>query len=194
MTTPTPTKPTPAPAHQQLGSTPPHRLESGNRDGYLKRCLATLRDWDAPLTDWYCVDMIDYGQPGSALAVCELCGCTQVRFIHVMAHRDHPKHFHVGCICAGVMEGDELAAKDRERKMRNRSKRCVTFLKKKWTPLANGNRMLRHKGQRIFINSYGNRLGINVAGTRCWEYCGKPITTVRQACLAAFDLVDPKDW
>jgi hypothetical protein len=32
-----------------------------------------------------------------------------------MQHKGYPEVIEVGCICAGVMEGDILAAKDRER-------------------------------------------------------------------------------
>lgn len=40
------------------------------------------------------------------LFTCELCDCSQVRFVHVMRHDEYFETVSVGCICAGIMEGD----------------------------------------------------------------------------------------
>ena len=50
--------------------------------------------------------------------MCELCGCARVRFLHHMRHRlvGHP--IAVGCLCDGIMSGDELGAYEREREAR----------------------------------------------------------------------------
>lgn len=169
-------------------------VQTRNDNAYLARCHATLKSWGAPLEGWTCVDVIDYSGPEGGLTSCELCGCTKVRFVHVMHHTRYFDPVEVGCICAGVMEGDELAARERERKARNRAKRRTTFLRKPWRALANGNQMIRHKGQAIFINRtqrgyYNARCGSRVA----WQWRGKPITSPLAATYAAFDLIDPKD-
>ncbi|XCB30426.1 hypothetical protein RQN30_03205 [Arcanobacterium hippocoleae] len=123
---------------------PPQKLKDGimittkqpqrNDDAYLARCHATLKTWKAPLEGWQCINLIDYSEPNSGLTTCELCGCSKVRFIHVMTHHDYFDPVEVGCVCAGVMEGDQLAARERECKARNRAKRRATFLKNPGAP------------------------------------------------------------
>ena len=169
-------------------------VKNRNNEAYLARCQATLKTWGAPLEGWQCTDLIDYSGPDGSLSTCELCGCTKVRFIHVMHHPFYFDPVEVGCVCAGVMEGDELAARERERKARNRAQRRTTFLNKPWRTLANGNQMLRHKGQNVFINhttrgNYKVRVGNQVT----WQYKGKPITSQLAATYAAFDLIDSKE-
>jgi hypothetical protein len=94
---------------------------------YIARCYRKLREYNAPLSGWYCVKVIDVADDGMDTAECELCGCRKVRYIHVMRHEDYFDDFRVGCICAGIMEGDILKAKDRERIFRNRRKRKENF-------------------------------------------------------------------
>lgn len=60
------------------------------------------------------MDMIDNKE---ADFKCELCGCNDVRYIHVMENEDFPYELQVGCICAGIMEDDILAAQERDRKI-----------------------------------------------------------------------------
>jgi hypothetical protein len=132
-------------------------------------------DWDAPLH------------------ICELCGCTKVRYVHVMTHPDYFEDVSVGCICAGVMEGDILAAKERERQMRNRSKRKRSFPKRKWRQTPNGWILTCHGEQILIGHSRHNpeRLGVKYRGQCVWTYKGKPITNFLSAAYAAFNLVDP---
>lgn len=96
-------------------------------DRYIARCRKKLKEWGAPLENWKCVHLIDEEKPDF---ICELCGCEKVRYVHVMEHEQYFEDIRVGCVCAGIMEGDILAAQERDRKMKNRAKRKVTFLKK----------------------------------------------------------------
>lgn len=63
---------------------------------------------------------------------CELCGCEKVRYVHVMEHNEYFEKVYVGCICAGIMEGDIIAAQERDRKMKNRAKRKLNFPHRRW--------------------------------------------------------------
>ncbi|WP_353065880.1 hypothetical protein [Arcanobacterium hippocoleae] len=161
---------------------------------YRARCLKTLKDWGAPLTGWYCTYLIDVAENSDNTATCELCGCTKVRFIHLMNHKDYPRTFEVGCICAGLMEDDILAAKDRERLARNRHRRRTTFCNKGMQPTRTGNFKITHRAHTVFIN-HARTPGtwyVNMAGTRIFSWHGKPIRDLRTAQYAAFDLIDPK--
>ena len=99
----------------------------------------------------------------------------------------------VGCICAGVMEGDVLAAKERERLMRNRAARKRNFMKKEWSNTAHGWRLTYKRRELVIGRSRRNpdHLGVKYQGKISWTYRGKPITNFLSAVHAAFNLVDP---
>lgn len=136
---------------------------------YLARCQKTLRSWGAPFSGWTCKEIYDVRDDdwNAPLHACELCGCTKVRYVHVMTHPDYFEDVSVGCICAGIMEGDILAAKDRERLMRNRSKRKRSFPKRKWTRTTNGWSLTYHGEQILIGRSRHNpeRLGVKYNST-----------------------------
>ncbi len=121
---------------------------------YVARCLARLEELNAPLKDWYCVEVIDIREddPEAPLKVCELCDYDGIRYVHVMAHDDYPDEICVGCICAGVMERDIIAAKARDTEARNRTQRKKNYLKKKWADEPDGSWTLRYKGHDLKIS------------------------------------------
>ena len=93
---------------------------------YVRRCQKRLQEWGAPLSGWYCDYIYDVADEEEDpdyidLFTCELCDCSQVRFVHVMRHDEYFETVSVGCICAGIMEGDILAAREREWLMKNRA-------------------------------------------------------------------------
>ena len=164
---------------------------------YVCRCHKRLKDWGAPLDHWECVDVYDVADEDNEVTeffTCELCDCPQVRFVHVMHHDDFFENISVGCICAGIMEGDILAAKARDNEMKNRAKRKRNFPQRKWKRTQRGGLYTNYRGTQVFINhSYYNQsqLGVYVNGQAYWSYKGKPITSFLSAAYAAFELVDP---
>lgn len=163
-------------------------------DKYIRRCQKRLKEWGAPLSDWYCLYVVDITENKEGYATCELCDCSKVRFIHVMSHDKYFENIDVGCVCAGIMEGDILAAEERERKFRNRANRKKNFIKKEWTMSLYGGYKMKHKGEWIFINrSKFNKdsFGVKVRGQMVWNYKNKPIRNLLTASYAIFDLIDP---
>lgn len=163
---------------------------------YIARCQKQLRKWNAPLDGWYCDDVIDIEEENSSdgLYTCELCGCTRVRFIHVMHHDDYFEDIKVGCICAGIMEGDVLASKERERLMKNRAKRRSNFPNRKWKENRYGGFSLKYQDNWVNIQQSRfnqNHYGVSCNGKSIWKHKGRPITSFLAATYAAFDLVDP---
>lgn len=163
---------------------------------YISRCQKQLNEWNAPLSDWYCIDVIDIEEEFSNtdLFTCELCGCTRVRFVHVMEHLSYFETISVGCVCAGIMEGDILSAKDRERQMKNRAKRKNNFPNRKWKQNRYGGYSLKYQDSWVNINPSRfnqNHYGVSCNGKSIWKYKGRPITSFLAAAYAAFDLVDP---
>ena len=164
---------------------------------YIARCHKTLMSWCAPLSDWHCVQIDDMAEVGwiagngMGHATCELCGCEKVRFVHVMRHERYFEDINVGCVCAGVMEGDVLAARERERKMTNRAKRKRNYLKRRWESNYNGRHILRYKNQWVVIWLLHGQYGVICGNKSASDYKGKRITNFLTAVHAAFDLVDP---
>ena len=166
---------------------------------YKSRCIKRLKGWNAPLSGWECVYMYDvvgdsYDSEKAKLFTCELCDCSQVRYVQVMHHKYYFEDISVGCICAGIMEGDILAAKKREREMKNRAKRKANYLKREWRLSFKGGRTMRYKNRLlIIISSNFNNGGFSVicGGKSISSYKGKRIMNHLTAIHAAFDLIDP---
>lgn len=164
---------------------------------YVRRCHKRLKDWGAPLDHWECVDIYDVADGEAEVTeffTCELCDCPKVRFVHVMRHDDFFENISVGCICAGIMEGDILAAKARDNEMKNRAKRKQNFPQRKWKRTQRGGFYTKYRGTPVFINhSHYNQsqLGVYIGNKSYWTYKGKPITNFLSAAYAAFEIVDP---
>lgn len=162
---------------------------------YYARCISELKKWGAPLGGWRCVGVIDVREddPEAPLAQCELCGCSNVRFVHVMDNDLYFEEVRVGCICAGIMEGDILKAEERERQMKNRARRRKTFIKHEWKKNRPDEwvRTYRHKSLHIWKTDKGYLVFSDTRSAR--TYKGKPIRDFYSAVYAAFELVDPME-
>ena len=168
---------------------------------YKSKCIKRLKEWGAPLEGWFCIQMYDVADEDDSpddvtLAACELCDCSSVRYVHVMQNHDYFEDVKVGCICAGIMEGDILAAKGRENELKNRARRKRNFPNRKWYSTRNGNLRISYRGQSIFINKdqNGNYYGVRCGNQSTWKYKGRPIDNFLSAAYAAFELADPIDW
>ena len=114
--------------------------------GHISKCIKRLKEWNAPLTGWRCEKVVDVREDEediplgmtSPLSNCELCDCNTVRYEHWMVNDLYFEPVIVGCICAGIMEGNIMAAKDREREIRNRQKRRRNFVKRRWVESKKG--------------------------------------------------------
>lgn len=165
---------------------------------YLSRCIKTLKAKGLPLEGWRCADVIDVRaeDPKAPLETCEICGCSKVRYVHVMEHPDTGQSLSVGCICAGVMEGDIFGAKERERLVRNRAARRRTFIRKPWeTGIFDG--MLFQRDNIVCMDNVGQgsdqppQYRVFVDDALITEYKGKPICDPLTAKYAAFEVLDP---
>ena len=177
--------------------------KKGSRDrkdkslkNYYARCLRTLKEWGAPTTGWCCIEVIDIREDDeedyeTPLFTCELCGCSKVRYVHVMDNDLYFETVRVGCICAGCMEDDIFGAKERERLMRNRSKRRKNFLKRKWDEKGKGVWERSYKNQELMILEHSGSFSVHVGSKVTLKYKGRPINNLLSAMYAAFDLADP---
>jgi len=160
---------------------------------YLARCLRRLKDWGAPLYGWVCIGIIDVKEDDedAPFSVCELCDCSRVRYEHVMSHALYFENVTVGCICAGIMEGNILRAKERERKMKNRAARKKSFIERKWSQPYENVFHRTHRGKDISIVVHNGSFTVHVDGVVAMKYKGKPIRDFLSAAYAAFEMADP---
>lgn len=167
-------------------------------ESYKAKCIKKLKEWGAPLDGWECLTTYDVAEDAdyddAVLTECELCGCQRVRYVHVMRNPRYFEDVEVGCICAGIMEGNILAAKERERQLKNRAKRKLNFPNRKWKQTRTGGCFIRYRGKNVFINRHDNGYYIcNCNGETEWQYKRRPIKDFLSACYAAFDLADPQE-
>lgn len=87
-------------------------------------------DPSVPKGHWTCVAIVDEGEDGEELTVtCEMCEARLIRYVHVMEHARY-ETLHVGCICAGHMEGSPDAARAREADFRKRQAQAIREAKR----------------------------------------------------------------
>lgn len=123
-------------------------MESGLSEKYVYRCYKRLKELGAPLDGWTCAEVIDYEDEGFK---CELCDYPSVRYVHVMVHHEYPDELQVGCICAGVMEGNIMAAKERDAQAKRRGQRKSNYLKKQWKAVGDDRWEVKYKRRAIAV-------------------------------------------
>lgn len=162
---------------------------------YKARCLRKLSELHLPTEGWICEWIEDTDEPE---AVCELCGCSRVRFLHHMRHPLVHETIAVGCLCDGVMSGDELGAIEREREARNRAKRRQNFIHGHWIVTQRNRygsrweKKMRNGPVCIIQQDANGNYSVRHNGRWCYRCKGKPITTFAQAATALFSVNDPK--
>lgn len=90
------------------------------------------------MESWECVDIEDLG---GLYYTCEYCEKKAIRYVHTMSN-EHGETLRVGCVCAGKLEGNYLAAKNREQNFKNRIKAKRRFVSKKWKVSQKGHEYL----------------------------------------------------
>ncbi|MCH8344555.1 MAG: hypothetical protein IH983_11270 [Planctomycetes bacterium] len=143
-----------------------------------------------PHKGWRCVNIYDVREGGSSAeeavyATCEMCGKTEIRFVHTMEHDEYGT-LDVGCICAGKMEEDYEGAQRREATFRNRAARRAKWLSRKWRTSAKGNHYINAEGHNlvVFPNKFQpGRWKFSIDG----NFSSASYDTPDEAKLALFD-------
>ncbi|GHU37049.1 hypothetical protein FACS1894105_08440 [Clostridia bacterium] len=141
-------KPKSKPSVSSLRGAPPEILY----DNFDRSNL--WEDPSVPKSGWQNADVIDLGK---VAGICGMCGRQEIRYVHIMTHKDHPS-IGAGCECAAKMEGDPEASYARENELKNRLNRLETFNHIETKTSAKGNQYFKYKGTNItFIPSkFGN--------------------------------------
>ena len=139
-----------------------------------------------PQKGWLCTGIEDLGAPNK---VCEMCETQRIRYVHYMEHPAYPDTLGVGCICAGHMEQDHEAARNRERSIKSSAHRRSKWLKRKWKESARGNPYINTDGFNIVLYKQGRQWSGTITNRQTEEkhHARRRYDTLDQAKLAAFD-------
>lgn len=141
-----------------------------------------------PHKGWHCIDTDDTGYPDSE---CEMCGREDLRYVHTMVHDDYEFPVKVGVVCASKMEWDYTAARDRERILKNWSKRREAFASKAWKKSSSGNHWFKKDGHHFVLIASRfdpGRWALSCNGRFSRETFDSPLA----ARLHAFEVIDRK--
>ncbi len=141
---------------------------------------------DVPHEGWICTGIIDLGEP---VGTCRMCGHQIIRYVHIMKHPDYYRTIGAGCVCAGRMEGDPDAARERENAFKNRQSRRETFLRMPLKRSRNGHEYLKYKGEIITVLEDKFKKGQYKTVLRNQYSASYP--TKAEALADAFDSIDP---
>jgi len=136
-----------------------------------------------PRKGWRFVDLEDLRE---ATGACEMCGTT-IRYVHHLEHPAWPGMIGVGCICAGHLENDYVAPRERERAATNRNSRLQRWMKREWKTSRNGNPYIKVAQRLVVLFPKGNGWGCK-AGDAWGGWYGNTDAAKR----AAFDLMYPE--
>ena len=141
-----------------------------------------------PHRNWLCVNVEDLGEP---LAICEMCESQTIRYVHHMFHPRYEEELAVGSVCASNMEEDSQAAGQRERGVRNTSRRRQKWLTRKWRVSAKGNSYLNTDGYNIVIFRRGLGWAVRFTHRETERATTLPRLSATEdaAKLAAFDVL-----
>jgi len=138
-----------------------------------------------PHKGWHCVDIEDLGKPK---VQCEMCESQTIRYVHYMEHQNYENVLEVGCVCAGNMEGNLVAAKHRETTMKSRASKRKRWLSRKWKISAKGNPWLITDGYRITVYERGNGWAATVVNDQVF-HSRRNYKSEDLAKLWAFDFI-----
>jgi hypothetical protein len=143
-----------------------------------------------PHKGWSCIGFEDLGQPE---LVCDMCERQEIRYVHYMEHPDYPETLSCGCICAGHMEEDVVAAQRRESRAHSSRQRRARWLGRQgWRLSVKGNRYIRVDGYRItvFKRDGGYKAVISRPATGFTHFGRRTFPTEAAAQLACFDALE----
>ncbi len=119
---------------------------------------------------------------------CMMCGHERIRYVHVVSHPDYGEKLLVGCQCAEKLADDYINPLRREKELRKKTSRRISFLKRTWKISAKGNEYLKIGNHYILIYKDRNTHKFTVKIDDKW---GKKLfDAIEQAKVAAFKGVE----
>lgn len=143
-----------------------------------------------PHNGWTLLDVEDIREEGQSeddtpYEECMMCGNTKIRYVHIVSHPEINDEFRVGCNCAERMTNDYVNPQKREKELRNRSSRRISWSRKQWKISMNGNHFLNYEEHflLIFLDNKTHKYKVKIDKT----YGHKSFENLSQAKIAAFN-------
>ncbi len=127
------------------------------------------------------------GHRVSVSDACEICG-TSIRYVHYLDNEEHLSNVAVGCICAGHLENNIEAAKDREKTLQNKARRRVSWMRRTWKISRQENEYLKVDGYIIVVFPRLNGWSGVVTKDDFKRFLDRNYATCEEAKAALFDL------
>lgn len=143
--------------------------------------MSKWNDKTTPKKGWECIGVDDLGKDN--YTKCQMCGREDIRYVHTMTHADYVGTVDAGCICSGHMSENMLAAKDRERLLKNNASKLNRLITKTWKISKNGNEYMTWEGKNVGVF---RRNGL----WQCWvdkKFSSKRFQTREEAKIYIFD-------
>lgn len=143
---------------------------------------------DVPHKGWVCFEIEDTEDTSQ---LCEMCESQSIRYIHHMRHPNYKQDLAVGCICAGHMEENLIAASIRDDFMKSRSNKRKKWITRKWKVSSNGNDYIKSDGYLVIIfkrnNSWCGKVS-RLDGSY-EQYSKRNYSTKEQVKMSSFDFI-----
>lgn len=140
-----------------------------------------------PRKGWKCVEVEDLEERSH---LCVMCREQIVRYVHYMYHPEYTEILRVGCVCAGHMEQDLKAARDRDRAVKNTSRRRKNWLTRKWKTSKNGNDYLIDRRQEIQVTIFLDQYNWQYRYIANSKFSEASYTSQDEAKMAAFEFLN----
>ena len=138
-----------------------------------------------PQKGWQCIDIDDLEE---IAATCEMCETQEIRFVHNMEHPNYPHVLGVGCVCAEHMEGDYVAAKQREKRAISIAGRRARWMKGPVERIPQGNPFINRNGFNVVLYPYAGGWAYKVEDGDSGQLSrGSGYGTLDEVKLAAFE-------
>lgn len=140
--------------------------------GWELECVEDIRE------DGQSVDETEYES-------CMMCGNERIRYVHVVSHIEVAEIFRVGCVCAMKMTDDYINPEKREKELRNKANRRVSWTQKQWKVSKSGNQYLNIQGHHLLIyrDKKTGRYKVKIDDV----FGNKSFETLKKAKVAAFN-------
>lgn len=144
---------------------------------------------EIPHKGWSCIEIEDLGEITDE---CEMCESQEIRYVHFMQHADYGEILRVGCVCAGHMEENMVAAEARDYFMKLRRSKRMRWVQRKWKKSQKGNEYIKSDGFIITIFYKSGNWAAHVKQENSDEvgiFSRRKYINDGQAKLAAYDYI-----
>ena len=117
-----------------------------------------------------------------------MCETQSIRYVHYMEHPDYVDVLGVGSVCAGHMEEDYSAARERESRFKSRASRRRRWMQANWKVSAKGNQYINRNGFNVVTYPRAGRWAYRIAERETDDtWSGSGFYSEDAAKLAAFE-------